>query len=625
MTHTESTFSAMLREHAANQSDSIAILAPGRQPLTYAALWRQVRHVADALQSSGVTPSTRVAIVLPNGPEMATAFLGVAACSTCAPLNPAYQAAELRFYLEDTRARFVIVSKREHGPVHAVAEDMNLSLLEVDADSTFEAGKFSIGSSASHGASEPSFSEVDDVALVLHTSGTTARPKIVPLSHANLAASARNIARNLALVPADRSLNVMPLFHIHGLVGALLASMAAGASVVCTPGFDDQAFFGWVAQFDPTWYTAVPTIHQSVVAQGARYRQSAPQHQFRFVRSSSSALPPTTFDSLHMLTGAPVVESYGMTEASHEMASNPLSGLRKAGSVGLPTGVEVALMDESGQILGSGATGEIVIRGPGVTAGYENNASANANAYCDGWFRTGDQGRFDGDGYLYISGRLKEIVNRGGEKISPREIDEALLEHPDVLQAVAFAVPHPTLGEDLAAAVILCDGAKADEFGLRNFLFARLASFKVPSSIAFVDAVPKGVTGKIQRTTLHEKLGHLLRKAFIAPRSDIERSLDLVFRDVLGCEPVGVDDNFFFLGGDSLKGAQVMARIAAKHGVEVAVPVLFSHPTIASLAVEVEAAKTENDDWTRKLASDIDQMSDEEVARQLALEDATEK
>jgi len=618
----DSTLAHLLCEQAAKQPDALAILAPGRSPLSYGGLWRQVQHLVGTLQSLGVTPSTRVAVVLPNGPEMATAFLGVAACAVCAPLNPAYRAAEFRFYLEDTRAQVVIVGKGQSDPVRTVAQDMNLTVLEIESDSSLPAGQFSIGSPSPGGTAARFSSAPHDIALVLHTSGTTARPKIVPLSHANLVASARSIARHLALLPADRCLNVMPLFHIHGLVGALLASMAAGSSVVCTSGFDEQAFFDWVAQYDPTWYTAVPTIHQSVVAQGARYRQAAPEHGFRFVRSSSSALPPKTFASLQALTGAPVVEAYGMTEAAHEMASNPLSGPRKAGSVGIPTGVEIAMMDEAGQLLATGATGEIVIRGPGVTAGYENHPSANAKAFCAGWFRTGDQGRFDDDGYLYISGRLKEIVNRGGEKISPREVDEALLEHPDVLQAVAFATPHPTLGEDLAAAVVLRDGAQADEFGLRTFLSARLVDFKVPSSIVFVDAIPKGATGKVQRTSLHEKLAHLFNKSFVAPRNDIERSLALIFREVLACEPISVNDNFFSLGGDSLKGAQVMARIGARHGVEVALSTLFSHPTIATLAVEVNATRAAAEDRYRKLESEIEQMSDEEVARLLAQEEA---
>jgi hypothetical protein len=328
------------------------------------------------------------------------------------------------------------------------------------------------------------------------------------------------------------------------------------------------------------------------------------------------------FERLHELTGAPVVEAYGMTEASHQMASNPLPpAQRKPGSVGIPAGADIAVMDAAGQLLPQGSTGEIVIRGQGVTAGYENNPQANADSFTDGWFRTGDQGSVDADGYLVISGRLKEIVNRGGDKISPREIDEALLEHPDIAQAAAFAVPHATLGEDLAAAVVLRQGAVADEEDVRAFLFERIAEFKVPSAIVFVDAIPKGATGKVQRTSLHAKLGTLMASAFVSPRTELERSLEAIFGEVLGCGAVGVHDNFFVLGGDSLKGTQVIARINARHLVALPIPLLFRHPTIAALALEVGAAQADSASASNQLAAEIAALSDEEVALLLAEED----
>ena len=616
---TDWTLAALLRERSIEQPDAPAILAPGRSLLDFAGLWQQMSDISAALRSLGSTPSTRVALVLPNGPEMATAFLGSAACSICAPLNPAYPAAELRFHLEDLRAQVVIIREGERGPVVSVAKELGLTVLEIESDPTLPAGRFRMAAPPADRSASTQLPGPHDAALILHTSGTTARPKIVPLSQANLVASARNIARHLALQPSDRCLNVMPLFHIHGLVGALLASVAGGGSIVCAPGFDGPAFFDWTAQFEPTWYTAVPTIHQSVIANGALYRQKAPAHRFRFVRSSSSALPPKVLALLQHLTGAPVVEAYGMTEASHQIASNPLPpGKRKPGSVGIAAGADVALMDDAGRLLGPGSTGEIVIRGPGVTAGYENNPRANATSFTNEWFRTGDQGRVDDEGYLFISGRLKEIVNRGGQKISPREIDEALLEHPDVAQAVTFAVPHPTLGEDLAAAVVLRDGATADEEHLRAFLFERVAEFKVPSAIVFVDAIPQGVTGKVQRASLHDKLLSRIAKAFVSPRTELERSLEAIFREVLGCGALGVHDNFFAAGGDSLKGTQVMARINARHGVELPVPALFRHPTISALVLEVDAAQVASASASAELAAEIAGMSDEEVARLLA-------
>ncbi len=585
--------------------------------------------MADALASAGIGRGARVALVLPNGPQMASAFVGVAACATCAPLNPGYQAQEFRFYLEDVNARAVVVQRREGGPVRQVAADLGLAVIEIDADASCAAGQFDVHAPAAGHRDSMDSPAPGDVALVLHTSGTTARPKIVALSHANLLASARHIAGHLALGPADRCLNVMPLFHIHGLVAALLAPLASGGSVVCTPGFDEQRFFDWIAEFAPTWYTAVPTIHQRVLAHGALYRERAPAHRFRFVRSSSSALPPRTFERLEALTGAPVIEAYGMTEASHQMASNPLPPApRKPGSVGVPAGAEIALMDAHGQLLTPGGTGdtdntgEIVIRGPGVTAGYEGNPQANAASFVNGWFRTGDLGRLDADGYLFINGRLKEIVNRGGEKVSPREVDEALLEHPAVAEAAAFAVPHASLGEDLAVAVALRAGRQADEAELRGFLFGRLAEYKIPSAIVFVDAIPKGDTGKVQRTTLHDKLGHLIARPFVAPGNDVERSLQAIFGEVLGCAAVGVHDNFFMRGGDSLKGTQVMSRIVAQHAIELALPVLFRHPTVAALAVEVQARGLAARRRSADVQAEIDALSDEEVTRLLAEEEA---
>jgi acyl-CoA synthetase (AMP-forming)/AMP-acid ligase II len=348
----------------------------------------------------------------------------------------------------------------------------------------------------------------DHIALVLHTSGTTSRPKIVPLRQRNLVASAQHIARTLALTPADRSLVVMPLFHIHGLIGALLSSMYAGASVHCPPGFNALKFFGWLDEAKATWYSAVPTMHQTVLARAERNAEILARRKLRFIRSSSASLPPPVMKALEETFGCPVLESYGMTEATHQMASNPLPpAARKPGTVGLAAGPEVAIMDTTGNLLPRGSTGEIVIRGPNVTAGYANNPKANAEAFTHGWFRTGDQGVMDADGYLSLTGRLKEIINRGGEKIAPREVDDVIMDHPAVAQVVTFGMPHEKLGEDVAAAVVLKEGQSVTEPELRDFIATKLANFKVPRKILFLAEIPKGATGKLQRIGLAAKLG----------------------------------------------------------------------------------------------------------------------
>jgi acyl-CoA synthetase (AMP-forming)/AMP-acid ligase II len=348
----------------------------------------------------------------------------------------------------------------------------------------------------------------DDVALILHTSGTTSRPKIVPLSHRNVCASARNISQTLQLTESDIELHIMPLFHIHGLIAGVLAPMAVGSQIFVTPGFNALKFFGWMKECKPSWYTAVPTMHQTILSRAGGNADVIRDNPLRFIRSSSSSMPPQVIAELEQVFKAPLIESYGMTEAAHQMASNPLPPAKRIpGSVGLAAGPEVAIMDNAGNLLPPDTIGEIVIRGENVTAGYENNPKANAEAYTHGWFRTGDQGTLTPDGYLTLTGRLKEIINRGGEKISPREVDEVLMDHPAVAQVVTFAMPHAKLGEDVAAAVVLREGMTLTERELRDFAATKLADFKVPRKILFLAEIPKGATGKLQRIGLAEKLG----------------------------------------------------------------------------------------------------------------------
>jgi acyl-CoA synthetase (AMP-forming)/AMP-acid ligase II len=495
---------------AAGADTALALSAPGGTPLSFAALRAQVQRTVAALNALGISRADQVAIVLPNGPAMAGAFVAVAAGAAACPLNPAYRADEFEFYLSDLRAKALIAERGSASPAVAVARRLGVRLLELTPSGegsgafTLAAADGAGGTPATHGG----VSQPQDVALILHTSGTTSRPKIVPLTQANVCASAYHIVGTLALTPGDRALNIMPLFHIHGLLAGLLAPLAAGSSVYCTPGFNALKFFGWMAECKPTWITAVPTMHQTILARAAQNKDIIAAHPLRFLRSSSSSIPPQVIAELEVAFNAPLIESYGMTEASHQMASNPLPpAVRKPGTVGRAAGPQIAIMDEAGALLPAGATGEIVIRGPNVTAGYENNPKANAEAFTHGWFRTGDQGVLDAEGYLSITGRLKEIINRGGEKISPREVDEVLMDHTAVAQVVTFAIPHDKLGEDVGAVVVLREGQSATERELRDFVSTRLADYKVPRKIVFMDEIPKGATGKLQRIGLAQKLG----------------------------------------------------------------------------------------------------------------------
>ncbi len=499
-----------LRELLAKGADAdVAIAAPGIPPLSYAGLRTLVDRSLGVLNGMGIGRNDRVAIVLPNGPEMATAFVAIASGATAAPLNPAYRADEFEFYMSDINAKALVVDKGSDSPAVAVARKLGVPVIELAADPAQGAGSFTLGDRAGgDSVNNGRYAEPDDVALILHTSGTTSRPKIVPLAQRNICASAGNIAETLRFATGDRGLNIMPLFHIHGLMAGLLAPFSAGSSVFCTPGFNALRFFAWMQEAKPTWYTAVPTMHQAILTRATQNKTIITQTPLRFVRSSSSSLPPQVIAELEATFNAPVVEAYGMTEASHQMASNPLPpATRKPGTVGVAAGPEIAIMDEAGTLLPANATGEIVIRGANVTAGYENNPKANGEAFTGGWFRTGDQGVMDGEGYVSITGRLKEIINRGGEKVSPREVDEVLMDHPAVQQVVTFAMPHDKLGEEVAAAVVLREGKNVSEKELREFVGGRLAAFKVPRKVVFLPEIPKGATGKLQRIGLAAKLG----------------------------------------------------------------------------------------------------------------------
>jgi acyl-CoA synthetase (AMP-forming)/AMP-acid ligase II len=485
-----------------------AIGAPGRPWLSHGGLRALAERTVATLNGHGIGRGDRVALVLPNGPEAAATFLAIGCGATTAPLNPAYKQDEFAFYLSDLGARALVVLEGAETPARAAAASLGVPILTaVPGDA---AGAFSLRAETAVSATPArgGMAAADDIALVLHTSGTTSRPKIVPLRHENVAASAGNIGRSLALAPDDLCLNIMPLFHIHGLIAATLASVAAGASVCCTPGFNAFRFFAWFAEARPSWVTAVPTMYQALLPFVERNKEALARGRLRLLRSSSASLPAPVMLALEAAFGVPVIESYGMTEASHQMASNPLPpAARFPGSVGIAAGPDIAIMDAAGALLPAGTPGEVVIRGANVTAGYEANPEANATAFAGGWFRTGDEGFLDLAGYLRLTGRLKEIINRGGEKFSPREIDELLMDHPAVAQVVCFALPHPKLGEEAAAVVVLREGHAATERELQEHVARHASDFKVPRKIVFMDEIPKGATGKLQRIGLAARLG----------------------------------------------------------------------------------------------------------------------
>jgi acyl-CoA synthetase (AMP-forming)/AMP-acid ligase II len=472
-----------------------AVFIPDGPEVTYGQLQDQVEAVAAALRQGGIQAGEPIGIVLPNNLEYLVAFLATTwARAIAAPLNPGYKVEEFRFYLEDAGAKAVLLTPGDH-PAREAARQLQIPIWECGLDAQ---ARVFVRRQTGTAAPNPDRSAptASDVALFLHTSGTTSRPKGVPLTHGNLIASIANIAATYQLTPRDRSLIVMPLFHVHGLIGATLSTLHTGGAVVVPAKFSAGAFWQLAAKYGVTWYSAVPTIHQVLL--GRADQDNAPRGGLRFIRSCSAALAPAVLEQMEQRFGAPVLEAYGMTEASHQMASNPLPpGARKPGFVGKGTGVDIAILDEQGRILPAGTPGEVSIRGANVMQGYLNNPEANAASFCNGYFRTGDQGVLDANGYLMLTGRLKELINRGGEKISPLEVDAALLEHPAVAEAVSFAVPDAKYGEEVQAAVVLKTAATPAE--IQAHCLKRLADFKVPKVIHITPLVPRTATGKIQR------------------------------------------------------------------------------------------------------------------------------
>ena len=586
----------LLSHHGRNAPDRRAILAPGRLPMTYGALWIQTRDVVRGLRSLGLGRTDRVAVVLPDGPEAAVAMVAVAAGAVCVPLNPGFTDDEYQRYFGELHLAALLTYAHSNSVSRRAAHTLGIPVIEVVTRPHDAAGAFSIVGEAPQRAADGEFASGVDDAFMLLTSGSTSRPKTVPLTHASVCLSACNVGTALELGSRDRLLSVLPLFHGHGLISGLLAALAAGSSVVCTPGFDARAFFGWLTEFRPTWYTAVPAIHQAILREADPHNGAARRSSLRLVRSASTSLAHDVLGGLEALFGVPVIDTYGMTEAATQIAANPLQR-RKPGSVGQPAGPEIAILDSEGRRLPAGKRGEIALRGPTITRGYDNDAAATASAFRDNWFLTGDLGCLDAEGYLFIVGRIKEIIHKGGQKVAPAEVEGALLGHPDVIDAAVFPVPHGRLGADVAAAVVLRQDAKVSAERLRDFARERLAGFKVPGLIHIVPEIPKGGGGKIKRGELAAAFSKTPQAAdkpggeMISPRSELEAQLAGIWADILDIDQVGVDQDVFALGVDSLAMTQMILRLEERFGVDFSFEDIFDAPTVAALALRVESSK----------------------------------
>jgi acyl-CoA synthetase (AMP-forming)/AMP-acid ligase II len=583
----------LLEYQAKRIPEAPAILAPGRVPLTYGHLYQHIEQTGHTLRAMGISRHDRIVVVLPNGPEMAVAILAAAANAVCAPMNPAYQGEELDRYFADLRPGALITQAGIDSPARRVALSRDVRVIELSAALHAEAGLFTLTGDRDDAPSHELVSP-GHVAVLLLTSGTTARPKIVPQTHANICASAYSSVAAWALSETDRCINMLPLFHGHGLHNTVMASLAAGASVVCTPGWDANSFFAWLTALQPTWYSAVSTIHEAILGQVRHNHERLADCRLRFIRSGSAPLPPHILMELESTFEAPVIEYYAMTETtSTPIACNPLPpARRKAGSAGIPVSLDVAIMGEGGALLTNGQTGEVVTRGAGVMPGYDGDPMATQAAFAGDWFKTGDLGFVDDDGYLFLAGRIREIINRGGEKVAPQEIDEVLLEHSAVAEVVTFAVPHATLGEDVASAVVLRSHGLATPKEIRQFAIGRIADFKVPRQVLIVSKIPKGPTGKVQRIGLAAKLGlaasTALPRAFVAPHTSLEKLLAKRWAEILKLEQIGIHDDFFASGGDSLLATHVLGHIYNLTKFELGASKFFQAPTVAEVAQHLE-------------------------------------
>ncbi len=586
----------LLAFHARTTPNQRAILETDGTFVTYGELWACANDLARELRRFGIRQDDRVAVVLPRGAVNAAITVAVATGTVCVPLNPDFTADELRRYFSDLRIAAVLTQGDMNSVSRGVANTLGIPVIGLIPRPGGSPASFDlIGPTMRSPVTSALASDANSDAFILVSSGTTSRPKMVPLTHASVCLSAYNAGVVLDLGSQDRLLNVLPLFHAHGLISGLLTALAAGSSVICTPGFDAELFLGWLSELRPTWYTAVPTIHRAVLSAADHHKRGAERLSLRLIRSASASLPPDILDGLEALFDVPVIDTYGMTEAASQIAANPPER-RKKGSVGQAAGPEIAIMDHEGRRLLVGETGEIVLRGPTIMRGYDNDAAATESAFRNGWFRTGDLGYLDPDSYLFIVGRIKEIINRGGHQVSPVEIEGALLSHPDVLEAVAFAIPHKKLGENVAAVVVLRPNAEVSTQKLREFVRKHLAGFKVPSLIRIVPEISKGATGKINRGAISKillKTSPTVDGNAETPssHSHLESQLKDIWADLLELGEIGVDQDVFSLGADSLTLTQMLSRLRERFGVNFSFEDIFDAPTVAAMAAHLETSK----------------------------------
>jgi len=592
------TIADIVRRHARTAPDAPALVAEGQDALSYGELARLMVSLQHSLNGIGYGRGDRIATVAPDGPALATLVTGIWGCATAVPINPTLSVGEFAIYLRDLKVQAVAIDTDWDTPARVAAKEVGLPIIEVERINNGVAGAIDIRPGSGGGkAARPGPAQLDDLAMVLLTSGTTLHSKTVPASQRQLSTKFGRMAGAFDLTAADRCLNLMPLFHGHGLHTALGTTLYSGGSLITLAEFSVEAFFRLLETLAPTWYTGSYTFHQTISIAAPNYSAAIEKSQLRFIRTASGHLESRIADELEAIFHKPVIEGYSCTEAGR-ICTNPLPpAVRKRGTVGLPVDCEVAILGPDRQLMPPGERGEVVVNTADIFTGYENDPAASAECFVDGWFRTGDEGVFDDDGYLTLTGRIKDIINRGGEKITPSEVDDALMNHPDVVAAVTFPVHHATLGQEVAAAVVPAKGADFTDETLTRFLRGRLASFKVPRKFVIVDEIPKSVTGKIQRRHLAEAFGLVTDSAVARPEraadrpaTPLEATLQRLWAEALRLDSVGLHENFFMLGGDSLQAVELFLDIEEELGRRLPRSVLFEAGTVAGMAKRIEGA-----------------------------------
>lgn len=582
-----STVHASLRRQSESHPGDVALIAARRRPLTHGALFAFVERAAHEFLSAGVGPGSRVALVLPPGPESVTALLAVMTIAAAAPLSPQASEAEVAAAFDALRVGSVVVAAGTQAVARRVAAERGLRVIEIRPVPDGDAGAFGVEASGA-ASQEAVWSSAGDEALILRTSGTTSEMKTVALTHANIVTAAEGTIGALELGPLDRCLNLLPMFHLSGTVfGTLTPLFAGGSIVVPSSAFEARAFFALLGTYAPTWFSATPTVFAAILARDPFEGETLRRTSLRFIRSSAAALPPQVLTALEKTFGVPVLEAYSLTEAPGVTSNVP--GARLPGSVGRTLGGEIAIVGPGGSRLAASSPGSIHVRGAHVMRGYEG---AESGIGADGWFDTGDVGYLDADGNLYITGRNKDMINRGGEVIAPKEIEDALLDLPAVRDIAAFAVPDERLGENVAVAIVLQPDQLLDASAVRDFVAARLSPSKVPGPVLFLGELPKGGTGKVLRRELTRiAAGQSYGTGTVpggGPASPVEELVAELWREYFGVEAVARDANFFDYGGDSLLAARFAGRINSMLAIALPIHRVLLAPTVAGIAAEIE-------------------------------------